>query len=691
MGACFIGRCLSNSFLSVMQLRRFFFLIGCVLCVGKVFALQPDSLSKKLDDVEIVQKRVTSSLKGDPVGELQWDMGMMHELPKILGNSNPMHYVQLLPGVQTSSEYDAGIHVQGCDNSHNFISISGVPIYNVNHLFGFFSTFNASHFPSMSFIRNPLGGTASNRLGGVLDMELQSAVPKRVNGEFSIGPISSQGTFRTPLGGKRGLIVSLRAAYLDLLYGQWLKIDGSQIEYGFRDLNVTYLDSINAKNSLKLNMYIGGDKVGLQEDNRLSESSFGWGNLLLSAHWEHLRPGRKLLDQTLYFSGYENSFSMDMQGSSLEIPSNIKTLGYRLKYTSDNFIIGADAAYHDIVPQTPKYSSGSSLHESAQIRQYACEYSAYFDYFKSWGEWLFKTGIKGNAFSTSECGEFYSLDPYLSVMWDVNRNSKIKASYGRQHQYLFRCGFSNMGLPTEFWFASGDYASPQYARTVSLAYDVELFDGDYQFSLEGYYKRLYNQLEYNGNILDFVYSKYSLHDVLLKGDGENFGVNLMLSKRTGNLTGWISYSLGRALREFSSSDLLGKYPASHERIHELNSVATYRFNSKWSVGGTFVLASGTPFTAPSHFYLLDGVLVTELGEHNANRLKPYCRLDLSVNYNLHNCEEYESGINLSLYNATLYKNDIYYRLKIYNDEYGYRPMRFLMRILPSISFYYRFK
>jgi hypothetical protein len=119
----------------------------------------------------------------------------------------------------------------------------------------------------------------------------------------------------------------------------------------------------------------------------------------------------------------------------------------------------------------------------------------------------------------------------------------------------------------------------------------------------------------------------------------------MVNKRTGKLTGWLSYAWGRAFRRFDKFGLDKKYPAAHERIHELNVVGTFRLNERWSVGGTFVYASGTPFTAPKHFYIMNGQLLSEFGEHNANRLKPYCRLDLSANYSLKKKGNFESGIN----------------------------------------------
>ena len=235
--------------LVVMHIVRKGFLLVGWFCANCCFA-QTDSLSHLLEDLTVIRNKVTSSVSGKINETLFWDMKLMHDLPKILGNADPMHYTQLLPGVQTCSEYNAGFYVQGCDNAHNSVSISGVPLYNVSHMLGFFSIFNASHFPEMQFVKNPLAISSSNRLGGQLSMELPEEIPSKVNGEYSIGPMSSQGTIRIPVNGHSALFLSLRAAYLNLLYGRWLKVDGSQLKYDFHDLNVTYLWKPDERNTL---------------------------------------------------------------------------------------------------------------------------------------------------------------------------------------------------------------------------------------------------------------------------------------------------------------------------------------------------------------------------------------------------------------------------------------------------------
>ena len=204
-----------------------------------------------------------------------------------------------------------------------------------------------------------------------------------------------------------------------------------------------------------------------------------------------------------------------------------------------------------------------------------------------------------------------------------------------------------------------------------------------------YYKRLYNQVEYKGDMFDFFSSKYDLGGHLLKGDGWNYGADFMVHKQTGRLTGWVSYSIGRALRRFDNEGYTGIYPASHERIHELNAVCAYDIR-KWNISGTFIYASGTPFTAPEYYYISSGQIIAKMGEHNAWRMRPYIRMDLSVTYSFNKEKDKENGINFSLYNVTGRRNDVMYRLNAKDGVYSYSRMSFFLRWVPSVSYYHKF-
>jgi hypothetical protein len=238
--------------------------------------------------------------------------------------------------------------------------------------------------------------------------------------------------------------------------------------------------------------------------------------------------------------------------------------------------------------------------------------------------------------------------------------------------------------------SASDKMVPQYAHEWSLSAASYLFNRQYRLSADIFYKKLYHQLEYSGSVLDFMNSTYNIERQLLHGDGRNYGFCLMLNKCSGPLTGWISYTYTNAKRSFSAVQS-GDYPASHERPHEFNAVATYALNSHWSFGATFVYASGTPFTAPVSISFIDNNLMMKYGPYNSSRLKPYKRLDLSANYKWKSRMFRENGINLSVYNAIAQSNELFYYIKSRKDgSFAYRPVTFMLRIMPSISYFCKF-
>jgi hypothetical protein len=182
---------------------------------------------------------------------------------------------------------------------------------------------------------------------------------------------------------------------------------------------------------------------------------------------------------------------------------------------------------------------------------------------------------------------------------------------------------------------------------------------------------------------------YDIKNSLMHGNGENYGFSIMLNKCSGHLTGWMSYTYTHARRSFDMNARRKTYPASHERPHEINAVATYAANRHWSFGGTLVYASGTPFTAAQSLFFLNNNLIIKYGEYNAARLHPYVRLDLSANYKWGS--KVEHGVNFSLYNVTCRDNDLFYYLSIHdNGSFVYCPVTFVLRTLPSLSYYLKF-
>lgn len=652
-----------------------------------------DMRNISLDSVEIKGQRVSGKLRTSVDGASLWNMRMMDDLPKILGNADPMHYTQLLPSVQTNNEYDSGFHVQGCDNSHNNVTIEGVPIYNVTHLMGFFSVFNASHYPSLQLQTSAKDASYANRLGGFLTMNLPDKVQEKADGEFSVGLISSQGTLRLPFKEKHQLNVSVRASYLNLLYSQWLNIDGSAMRYSFYDTNLTYLYRHDERNSITLDCYLGNDvgKMGIGEYGADIEAK--WGNHSIAAHWNHESDKLKMRN-TLYNTRFHNNYSLDMNSIVVNLPSSICDYGFRNDMQYGNSHFGVDIAFHRIHPQAPEVQEGSYFNTSAKIGVNATnslESSAFYDIILPLSQRIsFNTGLRASAYSIKG-STHYALDPSASLTWETTPQWTNRLGFANRHQYLLQTGITSLGLPTTFWLSTGTDGVPvQSQMSLHLVSTLNIMHGRYSVNVELYYKWLRHQQEYFGTFYDFINTNYDLSNMLHHGEGRNYGVNVIFNKLKGKLTGWLSYSYGRAQRNFTDLSPTRWYPANHERLHEVNGVATYAISKRWSIGMTGVCASGTPFTAPRNFHIINGNIISAYGEHNANRLMPYYRIDVSANYKLKSHKVKESGLNFSIYNLTAKSNSISYYVKVYKGEYYYNKVSFLTLILPSISYYCKF-
>lgn len=655
-----------------------------------------------LQAVEIRGKRLRSQLR-EIEGTSIISMSLMDEMPHILGNADPLHYAQLLPGVQTNSEYDAGLHIQGCDNSHNYVSLGGAPVYNAAHLLGFFSIFNAGHFSEMSLQKSPVSASFPNRLGGRVDMLTPTWLAAEdslsvgaVHGELSVGPMSSQGTLRLPIGKRSLLLLSARAAYLNLLYSKWLEVDGDEVKYDFSDYNLSYITQLDDANVLKIEGYWGYDKMKIGQASHGLQGKLKWNNTMAALHWysrskhgENERRKNWQMEQMVYYSRYANRLNLNEYSFQVGMRSFILDLGYKGNFSCGRWRMGAEVVRHQLLPQDIGISGNLANYQTDTQHQQSMEASAYLQYCQPLGEnLLMELGARVSGYHCQK--SFYRVMPHLKFNCDLSPSAKLNLNLGIRNQYLFQTGFSSSGLPTEFWFAADKNHRPQYACHAALQGEFWFAEKEYRLSVETYYKWLMNQIENNSNMFDILFSSYSFDGSLLHGKGYNYGLNLLLEKRRGKLTGWLSGSLGRAMRKFDGEQYQEWYPAGHERIYELNAVATYRINRRVSLGSTYVLASGTPYTKVNYAYLMSGNLVTEYGPHNGDRVKPYMRLDLSVSYDFATKGKVRSGINFSLYNVTMHGNDLFYRIKVYDNHVRYNAFKFLMPIMPSINYYCKF-
>lgn len=654
-----------------------------LLLTGVPASGQTDSLVFSLDSIAVFAPKTTSSLKGRISDHVTWDLTRPSGAPKVLGTADPIRLVNMLPGIQTASEFDGGIHILGTDASHNEISLNGVPVYGANHLFGLFSVFIPSHFKTMEYSPDSNG---SERLGGMVNMLLPDDIPAKTGGEFSIGLLSAQGTLRLPVGEKSAVHVSARRSFLNTFYHRRMVMDGGTIGYGFTDLNFTWVYKPDQNNTLWLDGFSGSDNASLLEPSMGANIEAGWGSKMGSVKWKH-NGERSSMEHSAYISRYANNTLLDHELLHIRMPSSITTCGYSFELDLNRLGLGLDARYHEVLPQYPQTGANVSI-----SRQQALELVPYLVYAGEINDDIsYQAGFRSLLYLSPENDVRFLPEPFATVRKAMSSGSELSFKFSLKHQNICKAGFTQTALPIEFYYLTGStFSAPQSALNFRLSYDRSLLDGLLSFSASAYFTALDNQVEYTGFVYDLLSLSYSVSDMIHIGEGKNYGLFLMLSKRSGRFTGWAGYAFGRALRTIEGPDGVEKYPASHDRPHEFNLVCNYKAG-KFDFGTSFVAASGTPFTAPDYFYLCSGRIMSHYHSHNANRLEPYVRMDMSADYLILDKGGSELGVNFSVNNVLCRKNAMYYSLHVEEDGHCYRKRTFLnISMMPSASLFLKF-
>lgn len=659
--------------------------VSLMVAAAAAVHAQTDSLNVLLDEVVLEEHRNISALQGSLASGIRIDTKMITAYPKLFGYTDPMRYVQSLPGVSTNSENRGGLHVQGSETSHSQILLSDVPVYGPAHLLGFFSMFNQDHFPNVTFSLSDKTGY----LGGRLALDPADTIPARTGGTATVGLISGQGTLTMPFSDRTALTLSVRRSFINTFYRGLLTMEGNPVEFGFTDANATFLFKPDDNNTLDINLFYGLDKGKCDYGDYGISMDADWGNTLASARWRH--HGRSVsMSTSVFMSSSHVNASLQQEAAHGTMPSHIRHYGAKLQLVFPHALqTDISVSYYDIVPQTPAVSSNFS---SQAEHEQAVSGTARIQRLFQLGDIGITPSLTFSGYGELSSGKkYFNPDPALELSYDMYNRGTLVLEGGIRHQYLNQTGMTDCGLPVEFWFAAGPHNDPQEARYVSLSYDLLLDGGRYALSLQTYGKRLENQVEYTGFLFDILTHPYDLDNNITVCSGYNYGASVMLSRQSGRLTGWLGYTFGRSLRQGDGVRFPSLFPSSHERMHEFNAVGNWK-SGRWDFGASFVLAQGLPYTPANCMYLVSNCVIVNYGQYNSIRLNPYMRLDLSATCNFNNRGRLEHGINLSVYNATNHYNEVMQYLKYDKDAgtYCYSKAHFIVPVIPSVSYFCRF-
>lgn len=634
---------------------------------------QTMAIEYHLDSIEVVAHSYSSPIKGLGGETIKWDFKTFSSLPQILSSTDPLRYIQLLPAVQTNADLDAGIHIYGCENMHNRYSIDGIPVFNPSHLLGLFSTFSAEHFQELSLSKIAASSLSPNIIGGQIDM-ISKDYADSLGINIDIGLIFSSVNLQLPTTRRSSLSLSARKSYLNWLYRPLLQMDDSQINYALSDYNLGWTWILSRQDTLSVTSYSGKDELKLED---MSNSELEWGNNLIGINWHHCKANYRI-EARVYASNYINKLSLDVGAYQFMSPASLTDIGMASTITSKSFAIGMEHVIH--------FFELDNVNQKAQESSLAANWSTSFD-----NGLALSVGLRLVNYELMGFHHWNKTiaDPVIKLKYTSQRVGDWSIVYNTKHQFLQQTRMSQLGLPIEFFLPSSKSQQPQYAHSFSAVYS-RLFNNDkWHLSVETFFKKLAHQKEFTGNGLTLLAEQISQYvDHLSDGDGTNYGIDIMFAKRTGRLSGWFSLTLCRALRHFACFDY--SFPASHERRYDINVLATYKLTPRLSFSSVYLLADGNPFTAPQSFYMLDGRILSRYGQYNANRLPSYQRLDLALKWDIPSHTKGLQSLNFSLYNVFFNENVSFYRLKLWDNQFGYRPMRFMPYVLPSLSYSIKF-
>ncbi|MBZ0202782.1 MAG: TonB-dependent receptor [Ignavibacteria bacterium] len=676
------------------------------------FLLQDGSINT--DEITITDSLFNDRIKSPISGIERLDLKEINKLPILFGERDILKTIQLLPGIKGANEGSSGFSVRGGNYDQNLILLDEAPVYNSSHLLGFFSTFNSDAINDAVIYKGTQPSQYGGRISSVVDIKMKEGNSKHYNLSGGIGIISSKLNIEGPIVKDKGsFLIAARRTYADM----FLKLSSDEKmqdrKLYFYDINAKLNYRLTDKDRVYLSGYFGRDVMGLG-------SSFGidWGNVTGTLRWNHIFSSKLFSNTSLIYSNYDYNIDIENNDNNFNVISSITDLNFKQEFQfypnpNHSFRFGFNAIYHIVEPGIVESDDSSNTRFTDLQKRYSIDNSVWLaDEWKA-AKWLnISAGVRVNAFSILAKGDFYTLDennniidtvsydggilktyinpePRFSASIILNDNSSVKASYNRNVQNFHLITNSTSTNPTDKWLSSTNNIKPEIGDQISLGF-FKNTDG-YEFSIEGYYKKIQNVVDYKDNAN--VTNTDAIETQLLFGDGRSYGAEFFLKKNTGKLTGWISYMLSRTDQKIRGVNSNSWYPSKQDRTHDISIVAMYDVSQKLNLSATWVYHSGNAVTFPSGKYTLNNEVIYYYTERNGYRMPAYHRLDIGGTLKLGSGKKFSSELSFGCYNVYGQKNA--YTISFRESETAPNTTEavktYLFTWVPYVTWHFNFK
>ncbi|WP_298952399.1 TonB-dependent receptor [uncultured Nonlabens sp.] len=651
--------------------------------------------------------------------------------PVVLGETDLIKSLTLLPGVTNAGEGASGFNVRGGAADQNLVLLDEATLYGSDHLFGFFSVFNPDAIKDLKLYKGGIPARYGGRVSSVLDIYQRDGNKNKLSGTGGIGLVASRLLLEGPIiKEKASFLIGGRSSYAHLFLPL---IDVDNVAY-FYDLNAKASFNLDDNNRLYMSSYFGRDVFNV---DKLFSNTFG--NSFVNLRWNHLFNDKWFSNASIIYSDYNYGLELDFVQFTFD--SGISNLN--VKYDLTHFVndkvkmrYGINSIYYEFDPGKIKPSSSSSgINERQLVKKYAWENGIYAD-----GEFTLSDKININAglrissfnrlgqdslniyennealtyneeleiyesedaidtFSSSRSEtleSFINLEPRFSIAYSIDDDTSFKASYQRINQYIHLISNTNAPTPFDLYAPSGTFIKPQKGNQVAAGFFKNR--GDYSIETEVFFKTVKNRLDYIDGA-DLI-ANDAVEQILLEGEARAYGLEFLLRKNEGKLQGWIAYTLSKSEQRTPGRTAVEPginngewYDAAWDKTHDLTITANYELNKKWDLGANFTLQTGQPVTYPNGQYEFNGLFVPTFESRNSSRLPVIHRLDFSATYvpQPDKKKGWRSSWVFSLYNAYNRRNAVSISFAENEDTNRNEATRLsIFGIVPAVTYNFKF-
>lgn len=650
---------------------------------------------------EVIITGTDDRIKSLRMGQNTLDLTTLKRMPPLLGEPDIIRGLLLMPGVTTVGEGATGFNVRGGSVDQNLVILDDAPIYNTSHLFGFLTAFNSNAVLNADLYKGSIPANYGGRVASVLDVKLRQGNSNKFSGNAGIGLMAGNLTLEGPIIEQRTtFLFSGRSSYSDWLLRTVPEDAINQSRASFYDITLKVNHRINKNNLISFTTYRSHDNFKFPGD-----TTYAWSTQNFTLKLGSTLSPRLFVMTTLVSSGYaykvlgrqpSNEFNWEAGINNLNGKLDA-TLAFNEKSKAD-FGIGIEKYNVDLGSLRPLKESNINPF-LLDIEHGLVSYAYYTHQFDIHDKVSIRGGVRASLYELNgpghvneyEYGEpkteetfigtkyfhrgehiqrYQGIEPRFSIRFSINARSSVKAGFDRTLQYLHLISNTSAISPIDLWKLSDPFLKPQQGSQYSIGY-FRSIGKQFDFSLESFFKKMDNVVDYKDGGTLLLNDR--LESDLLQGEGRSYGMEWMIEKKIGQLTGWLAYTFSRTERRVAGENPeetinKGKYfPSNYDKPHTINVTASYA-QSKWvSFGLNFVYASGRPLTYPGSSYVYDNIKLANFEERNNERGPAYHRLDLSFEVKSKNKanRKWKGTWIFSVYNVYARKNaySIFFRTK----------------------------